>query len=78
MFCCSRMKTSCAKDETIRRVADFIGVPMDEQLLAITEEHTSPEFMLRHEHLFETNSCAIAANVGIAQRLCQGTQRSGR
>ena len=37
------------KTETIRRVADFIGVPMDEQLLAITEEHTSLEFMLRHK-----------------------------
>ncbi len=41
------------KTETIRRVADFIGVPMDEQLLAITEEHTSLEFMLRHKHLFD-------------------------
>ena len=38
---------------TIRRVAEFIGVPLDDELMAITEEHASLNFMLKHKNRFD-------------------------
>lgn len=39
--------------QTIRRIADFIGVPLDDELLAITLEHSSMPFMLKHKDRFD-------------------------
>jgi len=38
---------------TIRRVAAFMGIPLDDELLAITEEHASLAFMQRHQDHFD-------------------------
>ncbi len=38
---------------TIRRVAEFCGIPLDDQLLAITLEHSSIGFMLRYKDRFD-------------------------
>ena len=38
---------------TIRRVAAFCNIPLDDELLAITLEHTSREFMLRYKDRFD-------------------------
>ncbi|HEY5644515.1 MAG TPA: sulfotransferase domain-containing protein, partial [Pseudomonadales bacterium] len=38
---------------TIRRVADFIGVALDDALLDLTEEHASMAFMLAHKDRFD-------------------------
>jgi hypothetical protein len=38
---------------TIRRIASFIDIELDDELLAITEEHSSREFMLRHKDRFD-------------------------
>ncbi len=38
---------------TIRRVAAFMGIPLDDELLAITEEHASLAFMQRHQDRFD-------------------------
>lgn len=38
---------------TITRVAAFIGVPLDDELLDITEEHASMAFMLAHKDRFD-------------------------
>ncbi|HLY05101.1 MAG TPA: sulfotransferase domain-containing protein [Rhizomicrobium sp.] len=38
---------------TIRRVADFCGIALDDALLALTRERTSLPFMLAHKHLFD-------------------------
>lgn len=38
---------------TIRRVAEFIDIPLDNELMAITEEHASFDFMLRHKDRFD-------------------------
>ena len=38
---------------TIARVAEFIGVTLDDELLALTQEHSSIEFMLRHKDRFD-------------------------
>lgn len=38
---------------TIRRVAAFIGVELDDELLAITERNASFDFMLRHKDRFD-------------------------
>ncbi|MCX2980492.1 sulfotransferase domain-containing protein [Halieaceae bacterium IMCC14734] len=38
---------------TIRKVADFIGVELDAELLAITMEHSSLPFMQRHKDRFD-------------------------
>ncbi|MGE3464349.1 MAG: sulfotransferase domain-containing protein, partial [Pseudomonadales bacterium] len=39
--------------KTIRRVAAFIGVPLDGALLDLTEEHASMAFMLAHKDRFD-------------------------
>ena len=36
-----------------RRVAEFCGVPLNDELLALTIEHTSREFMLRYKDRFD-------------------------
>jgi len=38
---------------TIGRVAAFMGIRLDDELLAITEEHASLEFMQRHQDRFD-------------------------
>jgi hypothetical protein len=38
---------------TIRRVARFCDIPLDDELLALTLEHTSREFMLRYKDRFD-------------------------
>lgn len=38
---------------TIRRIADFIGVALDDELLSITLEHSSLPFMLEHKDRFD-------------------------
>ncbi|MFK7896687.1 MAG: sulfotransferase domain-containing protein [Myxococcota bacterium] len=38
---------------TIRRIADFIGISLDEALLATTEAHSSIDFMLEHKDRFD-------------------------
>jgi len=38
---------------TIRRVADFVGIALDDELLAITEDHASLAFMQRHKDRFD-------------------------
>jgi Arc/MetJ family transcription regulator len=38
---------------TIRRVAAFCGIPLDDALLALTLERTSLSFMLAHKRLFD-------------------------
>ncbi len=40
-------------EQTIARVADFIGIPLDERLLETTLEHTSLTFMLAHKDRFD-------------------------
>lgn len=40
-------------EQTIRRVAAFIDVPLDAELLAITLEHSSVPFMQRHKDHFD-------------------------
>lgn len=50
-FCYELMQEDRAA--TIRRVADFIEVPLDDELLAITLEHSSLEFMKTHKDRFD-------------------------
>jgi hypothetical protein len=38
---------------SIRRIASFIGVPLDDELLALTLEHSTIEFMLAHKNRFD-------------------------
>jgi len=38
---------------TIRRIAAFIDIELDDELLALTEEHASLEFMLAHKDRFD-------------------------
>ena len=38
---------------TIRSVAEFIDIPLDDELLVITEEHASLDFMLKHKDRFD-------------------------
>jgi hypothetical protein len=38
---------------TIIRIAEFIGVPLDDELLDLTERHASLEFMLEHKDRFD-------------------------
>lgn len=38
---------------TIRRVANFIDIELDDELLAITEKHASLEFMLQHKDRYD-------------------------
>ncbi|MFL5295495.1 MAG: sulfotransferase domain-containing protein [Phenylobacterium sp.] len=38
---------------TIRRVAAFCGIPLDDELLALTLERSSFDFMLRHKDRFD-------------------------
>ena len=40
------------REATIRRVAEFIGVELDEDLLALTAERSSLSFMLAHKEKF--------------------------
>ncbi|MFN3238979.1 MAG: sulfotransferase domain-containing protein [Pseudomonadales bacterium] len=40
-------------EATIRRVANFIDVPLDDELLAITLEHSSIDFMKQHKDRFD-------------------------
>ena len=40
-------------DALIRRVAEFIDVPLDDELLAITLEHSSLNYMLEHKDRFD-------------------------
>lgn len=42
-----------APRETIRRIAGFIGVPLDDELLDLTERHCSIEFMREHKDRFD-------------------------
>lgn len=39
--------------ETIQRVAEFIEVPLDDDLAELTSKHTSMSFMLRHKNKFD-------------------------
>lgn len=39
--------------ETIKRIADFIGITLDDELLALTLEHSSLPFMLEHKDRFD-------------------------
>ncbi|MEM7017145.1 MAG: sulfotransferase domain-containing protein [Pseudomonadota bacterium] len=39
--------------ETIQRIAAFIGIELDAELLAITEEHASLPFMLKYKDRFD-------------------------
>jgi len=38
---------------TIKKVAQFIDIPLDDELMAITEEHASLDYMLRHKDRFD-------------------------
>lgn len=38
---------------SIRRIAEFIGVPLDDELLALTVEHSTIEFMLAHKNRYD-------------------------
>jgi hypothetical protein len=38
---------------TVERIAEFIGIPLDDELRTITEEHASLAFMLRHKNRFD-------------------------
>ncbi|MBE9540484.1 MAG: sulfotransferase domain-containing protein [Proteobacteria bacterium] len=38
---------------TIRQVAEFIDIPLDDELMVITEEHASLDFMLKHKNRFD-------------------------
>lgn len=38
---------------TVERIAEFIGIPLDDELREITEQHASLEFMLRHKNRFD-------------------------
>ncbi len=40
-------------EETIRVIASFIGIDLDEELLALTVERSSLSFMKEHQHLFD-------------------------
>jgi len=40
-------------EHTIRRIADFIGIELDDELLALTLEHSSMAFMLEHKDRFD-------------------------
>ncbi|HLK26175.1 MAG TPA: sulfotransferase domain-containing protein [Caulobacteraceae bacterium] len=42
-----------APEATIRRLAAFCGIPLDEELLALTLERTSLAFMLAHKDRFD-------------------------
>ena len=44
---------SAEPEATIRRVAAFIGVPLDDQLMALTLERSSLGFMLTHKDRFD-------------------------
>jgi len=39
--------------ETIKRIAEFINIELDEKLLALTLEHSSLPFMLAHKDRFD-------------------------
>ncbi len=45
------MKNDTTK--TIQSVAAFMDIPLDDELLAITEEHASLQFMQQHKDLFD-------------------------
>lgn len=38
---------------TIKRIADFISVPLDDELLKLTLKHSSIDFMLAHKNQFD-------------------------
>ncbi len=40
-------------EDAIRRIAGFSGIVVDDELLAITLEHSSMDFMLRHKNQFD-------------------------
>ena len=40
-------------EETIRRLAGFCGIPLDDELLALTLERTSLSYMLEHKDRFD-------------------------
>jgi len=40
-------------EHNIRRVADFCGLPLDDELLAVTVEHSSLSYMLEHKDVFD-------------------------
>lgn len=40
-------------ESTIRRIAEFCKIPLDDELLALTLEHTSRPFMLQHKDRFD-------------------------
>jgi len=42
-----------APEQTIRRVAAFCGIALDDELLALTLEHSSLAFMLQHKDRFD-------------------------
>tara|TARA_B110000093_G_scaffold179183_1_gene218951 strand:- start:385 stop:1269 length:885 start_codon:yes stop_codon:yes gene_type:complete len=51
MLCYEQMTVD--PDALIRRVAEFIDVPLDDELLAITLEHSSFSYMLEHKDRFD-------------------------
>ena len=40
-------------ERSIRRIAEFIGIPLDDELLAVTQQHSSIEFMLQHKDRYD-------------------------
>lgn len=51
MFAYEKMKDDL--DGTIRAVAAFCGIPLDDELMEITREHASLEFMQAHKDRFD-------------------------
>lgn len=51
MFAYEHMKQDL--DGTIRLVADFCGLALDDQLMDITRQHASLEFMQQHKDRFD-------------------------
>jgi hypothetical protein len=66
----------------IRRIAAFIGVPLDDALLRLTLEHSSVEFMRAHARQFDDHLVREARDPACGptqrQRRPQGAQRQGR
>lgn len=55
------------RPEMIRRLADFLGLPLSEEVAAMVDRHTSREFMHAHKDKFDDRmmSDALAAKVGV-------------
>jgi Sulfotransferase domain len=60
-LCFEAMKTDLAG--TIKRVADFIDIPLDDELFAIVQRQSSLEFMKAHEQHFDDHLVQAARNI---------------